>query len=96
MRKIFIKVDHQIIRYLVKLKEIMCCDCHFDKVYFMLRNEFDYEKFQETFDFENSFCYFEYGFHGVLIIICYDTLKFFEEKKKFKKRQMYYRILAWY
>ena len=76
-----IGIFHEMIRYAVHVKEIFCCDCYFDEIYFFSRQktEFFEKKFSEEQD-----CYFDTVFAS-LILACYDFLRF--SKKKYSLSQ---------
>ena len=34
-----IEICHEMIRYFVHIKDIFCCDCYFDEIYYLLRKK---------------------------------------------------------
>ena len=34
-----IEIFHEMIRYFVHVREIFCCDCYFDDIYYLLRKK---------------------------------------------------------
>ena len=73
-----IEISHGLIRYSVHFKDILCCDCFYDEIYFLLRKKVDFENFEERFsDIEN--CYFD-SVYGSVMIICYDLLTYAAQK----------------
>ena len=43
------EIFHEMITYEVHIKEIFCCDCYFDEIYFFLQKEKSYEFFENKF-----------------------------------------------
>ena len=75
-----IEIWHEMIRYDVHFNEILCCDCFYDEIYFLLRQKVNYEIFKERFlKVEN--CCFDL-IYGSIMIICYDLLKISSQKYK--------------
>ena len=73
-----IEISHEMIRFDVHFKDIFCCDCFYDEIYFLLRQKRNYEIFEERFSkIEN--CYFSFVYAS-MIIACYNTLKFSKNK----------------
>ena len=70
---------HEMVRYFVHIKEIFCCGCHFDEIYYLLRKKKNFDCFEKNFSEEQN-CYFDVVF-GSAIIICYDFLRFSKKKK---------------
>ena len=68
-----IDIFHEMIRYFVHIKDIFCCDCYFDEIYYLLRKK-NYEYFEKIFSEEQN-CYFDTVFAS-LITVCYDFLRF--------------------
>ena len=75
-----IEFCQRIHRYGRNFHEVLCCDCFFDKVYFLLRKkEDDGEIFQEEFEkYDDCFIYF---FDGTIIVICSQIIKFIRDEK---------------
>ena len=68
-----IKFHHKIHRYGSFFCEILCCDCFFDEVYFLLRKkEDDGEKFEEKFE-NNNGCFISF-FDETIVVICANVL----------------------
>ena len=79
-----IEIWHEMIRYDVHFNEILCCDCFYDEIYFLLRQKVNYEIFEERFlKVEN--CYFDL-IYGTVMVICHDFLKFSSGKYKFSNK----------
>ena len=73
-----IEISHEMIRYGTHIKDILCCDCFYDEIYFMLRQKVVCQKFEERFeDVEN--CYFKI-IYGASVVICYDVLLYADKK----------------
>ena len=68
-----IDIFNEMIRYFVHIKDIFCCDCYFDEIYYLLRKK-KYEYFEKIFSEEQN-CYFDTVFAS-LITVCYDFLRF--------------------
>ena len=34
-----IEIHHEMVRYFVHVREIFCCDCYFDEIYYLLRKK---------------------------------------------------------
>ena len=69
-----IEIFHEMIRYFVHVREIFCCDCYFDDIYYLLRKKKkNYIYFEKNFS-EKQNCYFDTVFAS-LIIVCYDFLR---------------------
>lgn len=78
-----IKFHHKIHRYGSFFCEILCCDCFFDEVYFLLRKkEDDGEKFEEKFE-NNNGCFISF-FDETIVVICANVLKFVRDQKQEK------------
>ena len=45
-----IEIHHEMIRYGDHFNEILCCDCFYDEVYFLLRQKVNDEIFEERFE----------------------------------------------
>ena len=69
-----IEIHHEMVRYEVHIKEIFCCDCYFDEIYYLLQKEKNYEFFENNLSEEHN-CYFDSVFAS-LIIVCDDFLRF--------------------
>ena len=75
-----IEISHEMVRYQVHFKDILCCGCFYDEIYFLLRQKVNFEKFEERFlDVEN--CYFNL-IYGTAMVICHDLLLFASQKYK--------------
>ena len=73
-----IEISHELIRYSVHFKDILCCDCFDDEIYFLLRHKANCETFEARFwDVENS--YFDL-IYGTVMVICYDLLVYASRK----------------
>ena len=73
-----IEIPHELVRYSVHFNDILCCDCFYDEIYFLLREKVNLEIFKERFsDVEN--CYFDLVY-GSAMVICYDLLMFAAQK----------------
>ena len=87
-----IGIFHEMIRYAIHVKEIFCCDCYFDEIYFFSpkKTEFFEKKFSEEQD-----CYFDNVFAS-LILACYDFLRFSKKNIAFHNqcvsKQFYQKI----
>ena len=77
-----IKIHHKIIRYGDSFNEILCCDCFYDEVYFLLRQKVNDEIFEEKFE-KHDDCFITF-FDGIIIVICGDILKFVRDEKHHK------------
>ena len=74
-----IEIHHEMIRYGDHFNEILCCDCFYDEVYFLLRQKVNDEIFEERFEkYDNCFITF---FDGIVIVVCGDILKFIRDSK---------------
>ena len=73
------EIFHEMITYEVHIKEIFCCNCYFDEIYFFLQKEKSYEFFAKNFSEEHN-CYFDSVFAS-LIIVCHYFLRFSKKKK---------------
>ena len=73
-----IEIHHKMIRYGDHFNEILCCDCFYDEVYFLLRQKVNDEIFEERFEKYNCFITF---FDGIVIVVCGDILKFIRDSK---------------
>ena len=73
------EIFHEMITYEVHIKEIFCCDCYFDEIYFFLQKEKSYEFFAKNFSEEHN-CYFD-SVLASLIIVCHYFLRFSKKKK---------------
>ena len=69
-----IEIFHEMIRYFIHIKDMFCCDCYFDEIYYLLRKKKNYEYFEKKFSEEQN-CYFDTVFAS-LITVCYDFLRF--------------------
>ena len=75
-----IETSHEMIRYHIRFKDILCCDCFYDEIYFLLRQKVSYEIFEERFaNVEN--CYFDL-IYGTALVVCHDLLLFASQKYK--------------
>ena len=73
-----IKISHEMIRYSVHFKDILCCDCFYDEICFLLRQKVNFEIFEERFlNVEN--CYFDLVY-GSAMVICHDLLLYSSQK----------------
>ena len=34
-----IEIHHKVVRYFVHVREIFCCNCYFDEIYYLLRKK---------------------------------------------------------
>ena len=59
------------------VKEILCCDCFYDEVYYLLRQKVDYQKFEEIIEKD----YFISVFDGTVIVGCNNILEFIRSKR---------------
>ena len=74
-----IEIHHEIIRFGHRFNEILCCDCFYDEVYFLLRQKVDYYYFEENFEkYDNCFINF---FDETIVVVCGDVLNFIRESK---------------
>ena len=73
-----IEIHHEMIRYGDHFNEILCCNCFYDEVYFLLRQKVNDEIFEERFEKYNCFITF---FDGIVIVVCGDILKFIRDSK---------------
>ena len=73
-----IEIHHEMIRYGDHFNEILCCDCFYDEVYFLLRQKVNDKIFEERFEKYNCFITF---FDGIVIVVCGDILKFIRDSK---------------
>ena len=72
------EILHEMIRYGTHIKDVICCGCFYDEVYFMLRHKTNYQTFEEKFGkLEN--CYF-HMIYGSFIVVCYDVLFYTSQK----------------
>ena len=73
-----IEVSHEMIRYSVHFKDILCCDCFYDEVYFLLRQKVNYMTFEARFvDGKN---YYLDMIYGTAMVVCYDLLYYISQK----------------
>ena len=78
-----IEFHHKIHRFGNNFNEILCCDCHFDEVYFLLRKkEDDSEIFEEEFEKYDE-CLITF-YNGTIIVICSDILRFIRDENNEK------------
>ena len=81
-----IKIYHRMRCYGNDVKEILCCDCFYDEVYYLLRQKVDYQKFEEKIE-KNIFINF---FDGMVIAVCINILEFLRSKRyNLSKKNMY-------
>ena len=73
-----IEIRHELLRYNVHFTDILCCDCFYDEIYFLLRKKVDFEKFEERFSGVEN-CYFDFAY-GSVVITCYDFLTYTARK----------------
>ena len=74
-------ISHEMIRHSVRFNDILCCDCFYDEIYFLLRHKVNYETFEARFlDVEN--CYFDW-IYGTAMVICHDLLIYSSQKYNF-------------
>ena len=72
------EISHELIRYSVHFNDILCCDCFYDEIYFLLRKKVNFQIFEKRFfDYEN--CYFDL-IYGSAMVICHDLLIYMSEK----------------
>ena len=67
-----IKISHEMFKYTVHFKDIFCCDCFYDEIYFLLRQKVNFEIFQKRFSFVEN-CYFDW-IYGTAMVICHNFL----------------------
>ena len=67
-----------------RINEIHCCDCFYDKVYFLLRQNVDGEYFEKRFE-KNDDCFIAF-FDGIIIVVCNDILIFIRYKYELAKK----------
>ena len=79
-----IEISHEMIRYQIHFKEILCCDCFFDEIYFLLREKVNYESFEERFSNVED-CYFDL-IYGSAMVICHDLLIFISQKNNLTRK----------
>ena len=72
-----IEICHRMRCYGNDVKEILCCDCFYDEVYYLLRQKVDYQKFEEKIE-KNIFINF---FDGMVIAVCINILEFLRSKR---------------
>ena len=72
-----IEIYHQMSCYSDNVKEILCCDCFYDEVYYLLRQQVNYQKFQEKIE-KDLFINF---FDGTVIAVCNNILEFVRSKR---------------
>ena len=81
-----IEIYHQMRCYGDNVKEILCCDCFYDEVYYLLRQKVDYQKFEEIIEKD----YFISIFDGMVIVVCNNILEFIRSKRyDLSKKNMY-------
>ena len=82
-----IEIFHQMRCYGQNVKEILCCDCFYDEVNYLLRQKVDYQKFEEQIE-KDTFINF---FDGTVIGVCNNILEFLRSKRceLSKKKNMY-------
>ena len=68
-----IEISHELINY-GHINDVLCCDCFYDEVYFMLRHKLIFQNFKERFD-DDEKCYFT-SIYGAAMIICHDVLHY--------------------
>ena len=73
-----VKIYHRMKCYTDDINDIRCCDCCFDKVYFLLRQKIDYENLVEII-IEDDF--FINCFDGTVIVVCINILDFLRNKR---------------
>ena len=73
-----IKISHEMIRYNVRFNDILCCDCLYDEIYFLLRQKVNFEIFKERFSHVEN-CYFDF-IYGSIMVICHDLLIYSSQK----------------
>ena len=73
-----IKVSHEMIRYGTHITDVLCCDCFYDEIYFMLRHKVDSETFEKKFEHVEN-CYTSM-IYGASLVICYDVLLYADKK----------------
>ena len=72
-----IEIDHQMKFYGENVKEILCCDCFYDEVYYLLGQKVNYQKFEEIIE-KDPFINF---FDGTVIAVCINILEFLRSKR---------------
>ena len=72
-----IEIYHRMRCYGNDVKEILCCDCFYDEVYYLLRQKVDYQKFEEKIE-KDPFINF---FDGTVIAVCINILEFLRSKR---------------
>ena len=70
------EIYHQMSSYSDNVKEILCYDCFYDEVYYLLRQKVDYRKLEEIIE-KRSFINF---FDGTVIAVCNNILRFLRSK----------------
>ena len=76
-----VEISHEMIRYSIHFKDILCCDCFYDEIYFLLRQKVNFEIFEARFlNVEN--CYFDLVY-GSAMVICHDLLMYSSQKYSF-------------
>ena len=72
------------------IKELYCCGCFFDRLYFIFSSKdlIDYETFEK--DFIEVKGYFKDFIFGTVVIVCDDILSFMFEKGQLMKLYRYY------
>ena len=72
-----IKISHKMARYSLPFKDILCCDCFYNEIYFLLRQKINFEIFRERFSHVGN-CYF--NIYGSILVICHDLLIHISQK----------------
>ena len=74
-----IEISHEIIRYSVHIKDIFCCDCFYDEIYFLLRRKVNCETLEARFLYVEN-CYFDFIYGTAAMVICHDLLVYMNQK----------------
>ena len=86
-----IEISHEMIQYRTHIKDILCCDCFYDEIYFMLRHKITCQKFEERFEDVDN-CYFKI-ICGATAVVCYDVLLYaYKNYSLFDKKKLHYRF----
>ena len=86
-----IEIYHQMRCYGDNVKEILCCDCFYDEVYYLLRQKVDYQKFEEIIEKD----YFISVFDGTVIVVCNNILEFIRSKRYDLSKKTYISDVIW-
>ena len=88
-----IEILHEMRRYGDCFAEVLCCDCFYDEVYFLLRQKVNDRIFEERFQKYDD-CFITL-FDGVIIVVCADIISFLRDNKHELSRKKCIKDVIW-